>query len=64
MIKDIKQLEKLGIPIHRKLQIDLILQSLTSSFAQFYMNYNMNKLNYTLLELMNMLVSNEGILKG
>ena len=44
--------------------MDLILQSLTSSFAQFVMNYNMNKLNYTLPELLNILVSNEETLKG
>ena len=64
MIKDIEQLEKLGIPIHKELQVDLIFQSLTSSFASFVMNYNINKLNYTLPELMNMLVSNEGTLKS
>ncbi|XP_073109511.1 uncharacterized protein [Elaeis guineensis] len=39
-------------------------ESLTSSFASFVMNYNMNKLNYTLPELMNMLISNEGTLKS
>ncbi|XP_073108763.1 uncharacterized protein [Elaeis guineensis] len=64
MIKDIEQLKKLGILIHRELPVDLILQSHTSSFASFVMNYNMNKLNYTLPELMNMLESNEGTLKS
>ena len=44
--------------------MDLNLQSLTGSYAQFVMNYNINKLNYTLPELLNMLVSNEGILKS
>uniref|UniRef100_A0A6I9QJ85 Uncharacterized protein LOC105036291 n=1 Tax=Elaeis guineensis var. tenera TaxID=51953 RepID=A0A6I9QJ85_ELAGV len=57
-------LKKLDISIHRKLQVDLILQSLTSSFAQFVMNHNMNKLNYTLSKLINILVSNKRILKS
>ena len=33
MIKDLKELEKLGLNMQRELKVDLILQSLTSSFG-------------------------------
>ena len=33
MIKDLKELEELGMTMHKKLQVDLILQSLTSSYG-------------------------------
>ena len=44
--------------------MDLILQSLPSSYGQFIVNYNMNKLYYKLSELLNMLVVTEGTLKS
>ena len=64
IIKDIEQLEKLGMSMSRDLQVDLILQSLSSCYGQFIMNYNMNKLDYTLPELLNMLVVIEDTLKS
>ena len=42
--------------------MDMILQSLPESFKEFRLNYNMNKKIYSLSELMNELVSAEGIL--
>ena len=42
--------------------MDMILQSLPESFKEFKLNYNMNKKVYTLFELMNELVAEEGIL--
>ena len=48
----------------KELQLDLILQSLPDLFGQFIMNYHMNKIDYTLSELLNMLVTAEGTLKS
>ena len=63
MIKDIKELQKLEMNMYKKLQVDLILQSLSDSYGQFIMNYHMNKIDSTLSELLNMLVIAEGTLK-
>ena len=40
----------------------MILQSLPKSFKEFTLNYNMNKKIYSLFELINELVTAEGIL--
>ena len=53
MIKDIEELEKLNMTMHKKLLMDLILQSLIHSLW----NYYMNKYYSTLTELINMLVN-------
>jgi hypothetical protein len=45
------------------LSVDLFLQSLPQSFLQFIMNYQMNKLDSTLPELLNMLKTAKGTLK-
>ena len=39
VIKDLKELEKLRLDMQRELQIDLILQSLTSLYSQFIINF-------------------------
>ena len=57
MINLIGQLGNLGFTMDFELQTDLILQSLPSSFDQFVTNYHMNKLEHTLPELMNEIVS-------
>ena len=62
MIKDIEELQKLDMD--KELQVDLILQSLPDSYGQFIMNYHMNKIDSTLLELLHMLVTAEGTLKS
>ena len=64
MIKDIEELEKLGMFMDKKLQINLILQSLTDLYAQFIVNFHMNKIQCIIAELVNMLVTTEGILKS
>ena len=64
MIKDIKELGKLGLDMQQELQMDLILHSLTSLYSQFIVNFHMNKLDCTIFELVNMLVTTEGILKS
>ena len=35
MIKDLEELEKLGLNMQRELKVDLVLQSLISLFRQF-----------------------------
>ena len=64
MIKDIEELQKLRMNMDKKLWVDLILQSLPDSYGQFIMNYHMNKIYATLLELLNMLMTAEGISKS
>ena len=64
MIKDIKELQKLGMNMDKKLQVDLILRSLLDSYEQFIKNYHMNKIDSTLSELLNMLVIVGGTLKS
>ena len=44
--------------------MDLILQSLSDSYGQFIMNYHMNKIDATLPELLNILVTIEDTLKS
>ena len=44
IIKDLEELEKLGVRFDLDLQNDIILQSLTDAFGQFIMNYHMHKL--------------------
>ena len=56
MIKDMEDLEKLGVKLDLDLQNDIILQSLTDAYGQFIMNYHMHKLQNFLAELMNMLL--------
>ncbi|XP_040971375.1 uncharacterized protein [Gossypium hirsutum] len=44
----IESLEKLGFPLGVELATDVILQSLSNSFSQFILNFNMNEINKTL----------------
>ena len=43
MIKPIKRLGKLGYPLHEQLDKDTILNSLPSSYLDFFDHYRMNK---------------------
>ena len=63
MIGFIEQLENLGTPLDRELAQDFILASLNDLFSQFVMNYNMNKMDSTLSELLNMLATTERTMK-
>ena len=51
----IERLQKLGYVMDNELYIDLTLHSLPSTFSHFVMNFNINKLEVTVLELCNML---------
>ena len=42
----------------------MILQSLSDAYGQFIMNFHMHKIQYTLAELMNILVTAELSMKG
>ncbi|RZB51806.1 hypothetical protein D0Y65_048296 [Glycine soja] len=59
MIDLIEQLEKLGCTLRKKLSQDLILQSLSDSFSQFIVNFNMNKMSCDLHEMLNLLIDYE-----
>ncbi|XP_021298772.1 uncharacterized protein LOC110427542 [Herrania umbratica] len=55
MIELIERLGQLGLAMDHELSIDLVLQSLLDSFSQFMLNFHMNRLEATFLELLNML---------
>ncbi|XP_074376943.1 uncharacterized protein LOC141718454 [Apium graveolens] len=55
MIGYMEYLGTMGSAIGPEAQIDLILQSLNKNYAQFVMNYNMNEIDKTLMELLAML---------
>uniref|UniRef100_A0A1S4B2L2 Retrovirus-related Pol polyprotein from transposon TNT 1-94 n=1 Tax=Nicotiana tabacum TaxID=4097 RepID=A0A1S4B2L2_TOBAC len=55
----IEELEKLGCKLDKELSQDLILQSLSESFSQFVINFNMNKMDCDLHEMLNMLIDYE-----
>ncbi|XP_070014525.1 uncharacterized protein [Nicotiana sylvestris] len=59
MIDLIEELEKLGCKLGKELSQDLILQSLSESFSQFVINFNMNKMDCDLHEMLNMLIDYE-----
>ena len=63
MVKDNEELGKLELDMQKKLQIDLIFQSITSSYSQFVVNFHINKLECIVPELVNILVTTEGTLK-
>ena len=63
MIDYIEQLEALNFTMDGELPIDLILQSLPNSFSQFIMNFNMNKMECSLAELLKMLNTAETCIK-
>ncbi|PIN00905.1 hypothetical protein CDL12_26591 [Handroanthus impetiginosus] len=63
MISLIEKLGKLDVVMDNDLYIDLILQSLPSSFDQFIMNFNMRKLDVTVNKLVNVLVTAKSTMK-
>ncbi|KAK4581858.1 hypothetical protein RGQ29_025143 [Quercus rubra] len=63
MISFINKLDMLGAEIDSETQVDAILASLPASFNQFIMNYDMNKMVVTLLELLNMLKAAKDLIK-
>lgn len=59
MIDLIEKLEKSKCKIGKKLSQDLILQFLPDTFSQFTVNFNMNKMDYDLHEMLNLLIDYE-----
>ena len=63
MISHISRAEVVGEKLKKEMKIDLILQSLPKHFNQFKVNYNMHKMDLTLVQLMHELESAEQSLK-
>ena len=63
MISHISRAEVMGAKLQKEMKIDLILQSLPKHFNQFKVNYNMHKMDLTLVQLMHELESAEQSLK-
>ena len=59
MMGHISTAEVMGAKLDQEMKIELILESLPNSFGQFKLNYNMNKLKLTPIELMHELESAE-----
>ena len=64
MIRAIEELESLDFKLDSHLQLDMILQSLPESFGQTIANFHMNKIEFTLAELFNILVTAQKALEG
>ncbi|KAK8704850.1 hypothetical protein V6N13_048462 [Hibiscus sabdariffa] len=60
MMGYIQTLEKLGFFLKNELATNVILQSLSDSFKPFVLNFNMNEINKTLPQLLDMLRTAEG----
>ena len=59
----IERLGSLGFAMDHELSVDLILQSLPESYSQFVLNFQMNKIDATIPELINMLKTAEPSIK-
>ena len=64
MIRAIEELETLDFTMDSHLQLDMILQSLPESFGQTIANFHMNKIECTLAELLNILMTAQKALEG
>ncbi|XP_047978495.1 uncharacterized protein LOC125220368 [Salvia hispanica] len=62
MMSHLNQIEVLGGTIDPESQITIILQNLPPSFQQFKLNFEMNKRDYTLAELLTELQSAEDLM--
>ena len=63
MIGLTEKIASLGFIMDHELSIDLVLQSLPYLFNDFVVNYYMNKVESTLLELLSLLTITEGAIK-
>ncbi|KAL4341669.1 hypothetical protein GQ457_08G035460 [Hibiscus cannabinus] len=61
MMGYIQTLEKMDFARNDELAIDVVMQSLSDSFNQFVLNFNMNEINKTLPQLLGMLRTAEGV---
>ena len=64
MIRSIEELESLDFSMDFHLQVDMILQSLPELFGQTIANFHINKIECTLIELLNMLVTTQKSIQG
>ena len=64
IIRAMKELESLNFIMDFHLQVNLILQSLPESFKQTIANFHMTKIECTLAELLNMLVTTQKAIQG
>ncbi|KAI3699292.1 hypothetical protein L2E82_43516 [Cichorium intybus] len=60
----VERLRKLEIPVHEDLTVDIVLNSLPSSYDQFTLAYHLNNNQETLAELHRMLCTTEDGMKG
>ena len=63
IVSYLNEMEIFGSEIDGKTKIDMILETLPESFDTFKLNYSMNKLEYTVTELMKELHTAEGLTK-
>ncbi|KAL0325116.1 UNVERIFIED_CONTAM: hypothetical protein Sradi_5080900 [Sesamum radiatum] len=63
MLSLVEKLKDLKTDLEKETYINVILQSLPSSFDSFIVNYNMNGLDKDLHELINMLVQYEELIE-
>ena len=63
MIEWIERLAALRVELPIEMSMNLILQSHPNSFSQFILNFNMNKIQASLPELLNMLTTAKGNLQ-
>ncbi|KAL6346158.1 hypothetical protein AAG906_027888 [Vitis piasezkii] len=63
MMSLLNDMEVLGAEVDKATQIEMVLNTLPPSFQQFRLNYNMNKMDFTLSKLLNELVAAETIIK-
>ncbi|XP_016549404.2 uncharacterized protein LOC107849307 [Capsicum annuum] len=59
----LNELEILSAVIDKESQVKMVLQTLPDSFQQFCLNYNMNKMDLSLVKLLNELQAAESIIK-
>ena len=62
IISHLNEMEVMGAEIDGETQVDMILETLPEMFDNFKLNYSMNKLNYSLPELMKELQTAETLL--
>ncbi|EXC06496.1 hypothetical protein L484_000106 [Morus notabilis] len=62
IISHLNEMELMGAEIDGETQVDMILETLPEMFDNFKLNYSMNKLNYSLPELMKELQTAEALL--
>ncbi|XP_016546487.1 uncharacterized protein LOC107846692 [Capsicum annuum] len=63
MMSLLNDLKILGAVIDMESQVEMVQQTLPVSFQQFFLNYNMNKMDLSLVKLLNELQAAESIIK-